>query len=114
MPLMPYKIYTYANPYELHKTDFWDEIQYAPHFCNSRVLVRGLLDIPGMKKVQGLICPFDDFVNDIYGEWTQDIGRRIKQYSVVSKELKELMIKEKYQLSYIKLSNIIRVNCLMP
>jgi hypothetical protein len=93
---MPYKIYTYANPYELYKTDFWTEIQCVPHFCNSRVLVRGLLDIPGMrKKVQGLICPFDDFVNDIYGEWTQDIGRRIKQYSVVSKELKELHDKGK-------------------
>lgn len=39
---MPFKIYTYEDPYKLDKADFWDEISALPHFCSARTLVNGL------------------------------------------------------------------------
>ena len=39
---MPFKIYTYEDPYKLDKADFWSEISALPHFCSARTLVNGL------------------------------------------------------------------------
>jgi hypothetical protein len=39
---MPFKIYTYEDPYKLDKSDFWNEISTLPHFCGARTLVNGL------------------------------------------------------------------------
>ena len=36
---MPFKIYTYEDPYKLNKADFWSEISALPHFCSARTLV---------------------------------------------------------------------------
>lgn len=79
---MPFKIYTYEDPYKLDKTDFWDEISSLPHFCSARTLVNGLKDIYG-DKIKGLICAFDDFVQHegIYKSWTDNISLRVQQYS---------------------------------
>ena len=35
---MPFKIYTYEDPYKLDKADFWSEISALPHFCSARTL----------------------------------------------------------------------------
>ena len=32
---MPFKIYTYEDPYKLDKADFWSEISALPHFCGE-------------------------------------------------------------------------------
>lgn len=79
---MPFKIYTYEDPYKLNKTDFWAEISSLPHFCSARTLVNGLKDIYG-DEIKGLICAFDDFVQheDIYKSWTDNISLRVQQYS---------------------------------
>ncbi len=88
---MSYKIYTYADPYRINQTDFWKEIQYYPHLCASRTLVRGLKSVIEDSEIQGLICPLDAIVNDrIYSDWTKDIGRRIQQYSKIGQIYKEL------------------------
>ena len=58
---MPFKIYTYEDPYQLDKTDFWDEISSLPHFCGARTLVNGLKDVLG-DNIKGLICPLDELV----------------------------------------------------
>ena len=42
---MPYKIYTYADPYRIAETDFWPDIQDVPHLCSSRTLVNGMVDV---------------------------------------------------------------------
>ena len=55
---MPYKIYTYADPYNLDKADFWNEISSLPHFCGARTLVNGLKDVLG-DSIKGLICNLD-------------------------------------------------------
>lgn len=79
---MPYKIYTYEDPYKLNKTDFGAEIFSLPHFCSARTLVNGLKDIYG-DEIKGLICAFDDFVQHegIYKSWTDNISLRVQQYS---------------------------------
>lgn len=41
---MPFKIYTYEDPYKLDTADFWSEISALPHFCGARTLVNGLKD----------------------------------------------------------------------
>lgn len=82
---MPYKIYTYTNPYELNRTSFWPEIKNLPHFCVARTLVNGLVDVM-RDSIGGLICPLDDLVKhkEIYGAWEGNISRRIEQHSYLT------------------------------
>lgn len=79
---MPYKIYTYADPYKLNQADFWGEISAIPHFCGSRTLVNGLKAIL-RNDIKGLLCPFNDLINhpDVYGAWTEAVSRQVQQYS---------------------------------
>ena len=57
---MPYKIYTYADPYRISETDFWDgeidKIKYYPHLCASRTLVNGLISVM-RDDISSLLCP---------------------------------------------------------
>lgn len=87
---MPYKIYTYRDPYKLNQTDFWPEIADLPHFCVSRTLVNGLKNVMS-ESIRGLLCPLDDFVNKVYGGWTKDIQRRIQQRTVLSRVFREAL-----------------------
>ena len=93
---MPFKIYTYEDPYKLDKADFWSEISALPHFCSARTLVNGLKDVLG-DKIEGLICPLDDLVEheDVYMQWTDNISLRIQQYSFFSAEFKKLLEKRR-------------------
>lgn len=93
---MPFKIYTYEDPYKLDKTDFWNEISALPHFCSARTLVNGFKDVLG-DKIKGLICPLDDLVEheDVYKEWTDNISRRIQQYSAFSTRFNQLLAKQR-------------------
>ncbi len=78
---MPYKIYTYADPYRISQTDFWDEIKHYPQLCASRTLVNGLLHVMG-KDIISLMCPLDDIVKDrVFNNWTNNISLTIKQYT---------------------------------
>lgn len=86
---MPFKIYTYADPYRITQTDFWDEIKYYPHLCASRTLARGLMNILPSDEIQTLFCPLDEIVNNrIFTDWTKNIGRRIQQYSELGQKYK--------------------------
>ena len=85
---MPYKIYTYVDPYRIKDTDFWngsvDHIKDYPHLCASRTLVNGLVSVM-RDDIESLTCPLDDIVNEkIFSAWTKDIGARILQYSRLS------------------------------
>ncbi len=87
---MAFKIYTYADPYKIHLTDFWNEIKYYPHLCASRTLVRGLMSVLPEEEIQTLFCPLDSIVNDrIYADWTKNISRRIQQYSELGNQYKK-------------------------
>ena len=93
---MPYKIYTYEDPYRLNETDFWDEVSALPHLCNSRTLVNGLKDVLG-DRIKGLICDFELLVEheSVYKQWTDNISRRIEQYSYLTAYFKRLLDEKK-------------------
>lgn len=76
---MPYKVYTYEDPYKLNQTDFWEEVGTLPHFCVARTLVNGLKDVI-KQDIHSLLCPLDDLVKhqDVYKSWTDNIGLRIQ------------------------------------
>lgn len=107
---MPYKIYTYEDPYKLDKSDFWEEISALPHFCGARTLVNGLKDVLG-DSIKGLICTFDSLIEheDVYKNWTDNIGLRVQQYSAITSEFKRLLekdaIDEKFHLALTQNQN---------
>ena len=98
---MPYKIYTYEDPYKLDQTDFWDEISILPHFCVSRTLVNGLRDVLG-DRIKGLLCPLDEFVQHegVYKSWTDNISLRIKQFSALTAVFKDLLDRQVIDKSF--------------
>ena len=78
---MSYKIFTYADPYRIKDTDFWKDIKGYPQLCASRTLVNGLMSVMG-DEIESLLCPLDDIVNKrVFPDWSENIGRRIQQYS---------------------------------
>lgn len=78
---MPYRIFTYVDPYRIKDTDFWKDIKGYPQLCASRTLVNGLMSVMG-DEIESLLCPLDDIVNKrVFPDWTENIGRRIQQYS---------------------------------
>lgn len=93
---MPFKIYTYEDPYKLDKADFWDEISALPHFCGARTLVNGLKDVLG-DNIKGLICALDDFVKheEVYMQWTDNISLRVQQYSALTAAFKQMLEKRR-------------------
>lgn len=93
---MPFRIYTYEDPYQLDKADFWSEISALPHFCGARTLVNGLKDVLG-DHIEGLICPLDELVRheEVYMQWTDNISLRVQQYSAFSAAFKQLLEKRR-------------------
>lgn len=100
---MPYKIYTYDNPYNISETII-EEIKALPHFCVARTLVNGLKDVM-QEHIAGLICPFENLISheQVYSEWTNNISLRIHQYSILSSLFRNLFdsgqIDESFYLS---------------
>ncbi len=98
---MPFKIYTYEDPYKLNQADFWEEIASLPHFCSARTLVNGLKDVLE-DEIKGLICPLDELVehNEVYKQWTDNISLRVQQYSFLTSAFKQLLDKRKFSKSF--------------
>ena len=98
---MPYKVYTYADPYSLNKADFWDSIKDLPHFCVSRTLVNGIKDVM-RDSIGGLLCQLDDFINhkEVYQDWTQNISLRIRQYSYLTAYLRKSLSREEVDVEF--------------
>ena len=103
---MPYKIYTYADPYRIRDADFWPEISNVPHLCSSRTLVNGLVNVM-QDGLNCLICPIDDIINDydIYGDWTKNIARQLQQYSFLTKQFDYLYKIKRLDESFYKSLN---------
>ena len=102
---MPYKIYTYIDPYRIKDTDFWDgpfaHIKYYPQLCASRTLVNGLVSVME-DAIVSLICPIDDIVNDrIFRVWTKDISLRIRQYSAITRIYRNWSKKDELSDNYL-------------
>jgi hypothetical protein len=88
---MPYKVYTYLDPYKIDQTDFWNEIKDLPHLCASRTLVNGLASVLP-EQIGGLLCPIDEILSfpEIYGRWKDNISLRIQQYGYLTKAFDSL------------------------
>ena len=96
---MPYKIYTYADPYRISQTDFWHEIKHYPQLCASRTLVNGLLHVMG-NEIISLMCPLDDIVkNRVFKNWANNISLTIKQYTELGRIYRTWHDSEKKQLT---------------
>ncbi len=86
-----HKIYTYADPFGISETSFWDEIKDCPHLCSSRALVRGLSGLYGRDFVP-CICTVEDVLERIYPEWLTNTELHIKQLVLISNTIDQLDI----------------------
>lgn len=66
-------IYTYSNPYRLHRELYWKLIKNGFHLCASQTLANGLCD---QYKNQykndffiGKLTTITRFINTLYDEW---------------------------------------------
>ncbi len=86
---MPFKIYTYEDPYNLKNAFFWDEIKNSPHLFSSQVMVNSFRELCE-DDFGSLMCPLENVVKVVYAEWYRNIERHIAQYVTVSNRIQEL------------------------
>lgn len=72
------KIYTYANPYEIDKESFWQEIKNCPHFCVSQTMVNGMEKTYPHFKNQMQLTTVRILLNALYEDW-EDLNTRVRQ-----------------------------------
>lgn len=80
---MPFKIYTYTDPYKLDKCDFWLEIKSLPHLCGAQTLANAVRDLYG-PDLRALICPIDNLVKHAYSDWFGNVHRELRQYGALT------------------------------
>ncbi|WP_102345882.1 hypothetical protein [Bacillus sp. Marseille-P3661] len=80
------KIYTYADPFALKETFFWEEIKDSPNLCVSQTLVNGLKAAHGRDNFL-FISTIDNFLKDFYEIWVDNPENEIKQYLSLSEEI---------------------------
>lgn len=68
---MAITIYTYSNPYEIHKEPYWASIQNCFHLCVSQTLVNGLCD-QYKEFYKGKLTTVTKFINTLYEDWQSD------------------------------------------
>lgn len=68
---MAITIYTYSNPYEIHKEPYWASIQNCFHLCVSQTLVNGLCD-QYKEFYKGKLTTVTKFINTLYEDWESD------------------------------------------
>lgn len=62
-------IYTYSNPYRLHKEPYWGFIKNGFHLCASQTLANGLCDQYKNDFFIGKLTTITRFINTLYDEW---------------------------------------------
>lgn len=68
---MAITIYTYSNPYEIHKEPYWASIQNCFHLCVSQTLVNGLCD-QYKEFYKGKLTTVTKYINALYQDWESD------------------------------------------
>lgn len=68
---MAITIYTYSNPYEIHREPYWASIQNCFHLCVSQTLVNGLCD-QYKEFYKGKLTTVTRFINALYQDWESD------------------------------------------
>ena len=73
---MSIKIYTYSNPYELKREEFWSTLKECPQLCVSQTMVNGLES--AYPELRRNMVTFWRFLNELYNNW-EDRNTRVRQ-----------------------------------
>lgn len=100
-------IYTYSNPYRLHREPYWGFIKNGFHLCASQTLANGLCDQYKNDFFKGKLTTITRFINTLYDEWESSVTE-INQRAVVDNLIGYLsfdeMIAEDINIDDIRLS----------
>ena len=77
---MSIAIYTYRNPYNLNKEEYWNEIKGCPYFCVSQTMVNGLKTIYKNDFQQGRVTTIQYLVDSLFEYW-ESTACKIKQHT---------------------------------
>ena len=66
-------IYTYSNPYRLHKEPYWAMIKNSFHLCASQTLANGFCDQYRGDFFKGKLTTITRFVDQLYDAWESDV-----------------------------------------
>lgn len=75
-------IYTYSNPYRLHREPYWAAIKNGFHLTASQTLASGLCDQYSNDFFEGKLTTITRFINNLYDNW-QSQATEINQRAVI-------------------------------
>ena len=75
-------IYTYSNPYRLHREPYWAAIKNGFHLTASQTLASGLCDQYKNEFFEGKLTTITRFINNLYNDW-ESLATEIKQRAVI-------------------------------
>lgn len=100
-------IYTYSNPYRLHKEPYWPLIKNAFHLCASQTLANGLCDQYKNDFFEGKLTTITRFINTLYDQWespTTEINQRATIDNLIGYMCFDEIIGEDIDVDDIRLS----------
>lgn len=100
-------IYTYSNPYRLHKEPYWPLIKNAFHLCASQTLANGLCDQYRNVFFEGKLTTITRFINTLYNQWespTTEINQRAAIDNLIGYMCFDEIIGEDIDVDDIRLS----------
>ena len=100
-------IYTYSNPYRLHREPYWVLIKNAFHLCASQTLASGLCDQYKNEFFEGKLTTITRFINKLYNEGESpvtEINQRAAIDNLIGYMCFDEMISENIDLEDIRLS----------
>lgn len=100
-------IYTYSNPYRLHREPYWALIKNAFHLCASQTLASGLCDQYNNEFFEGKLTTITRFINKLYDEWESpatEINQRATIDNLIGYMCFDELIGENIDLADIRLS----------
>lgn len=75
-------IYTYSNPYRLHREPYWAAIKNGFHLTASQTLASGLCDQYKNEFFEGKLTTITRFINNLYNDW-ESLATEINQRAVI-------------------------------
>lgn len=100
-------IYTYSNPYRIHKELYWAMIKNSFHLCVSQTLANGLCDQYHGEFYKGKLTTITRFINRLYNAWESDITE-INQRAVIDNLIEymefDVILDEAIDIKDIKMS----------
>jgi hypothetical protein len=100
-------IYTYSNPYRIHKEPYWAMIKNSFHLCASQTLANGLCDQYRGDFYKGKLTTITRFIDQLYNAWESDVTE-INQRAVIDNLIEymefDVILDEAIDIKDIKMS----------